>query len=125
MFRIAAPLLVLSACSGPVYQRLNPGGMPLQQAVSFGPLSTPTAPLSVSRASGLTASITAALPVQNISVNNGSGACVTEQSPSGFVPGPTNYTFTFTALANAVPNCTQTVTITVDGSAVTFYIIVP
>jgi len=43
----------------------------------------------------------------------------------GFVQGAMQYAFHFVALPGAPANCTQSVTITVDGDVIVFYLVVP
>ena len=118
--------VVLSVgCGGLTYQRLDPGGEVIQQNITYSPLTTATQPATVSRTSGLPAVITAALTTRTVSLTTSGQNCVSEQIPGGFVPGGTTYSFSFLANSGAPANCSETVTITVDGDAVAFYLVVP
>lgn len=115
----------LYGCSGLTNQHLDPGGQAILQNVTSAPSTSTSAPATVSRTAGLAAVISAAISTRSVSVNNGTGACVTEQFPSGFQSGTTQYQFTFVAIPNASVNCSQVIVFTIDGILVTFNVIVP
>jgi len=117
--------VVLCGCNG-TYQRLQPGGQVIRQNITYAPQTSASAPAQVSRSGGLQATITAALPTQSISIANQDGACVTTELPSGGLQTQgTSYLLTFVASAGAAAGCTQTVTVTVDGDTISFYLTVP
>ena len=128
MSRCVIGLLVFAAmcgCADLNAPHLEPGGQAIQQNLTYAPLTSASVPAQVSRSSGTAATISATNPTQSVSLNNGSGACVTEQIAGGFQPGATLYSFTFVSLPGAPANCTQTVIVTLDQIAATFYVLVP
>ena len=117
--------MLSAGCGDLTAPRLDPGGQVIQQNVTYSPITTTANPGSVSRTAGLPAVITASQTTRMVSVNSSGSNCVTEQLPGGFVPGATVYQFTFDAVSGAPPNCSESVTITIDGDAITYYLVVP
>ena len=115
----------LSGCGNIRDQRLSRGGQLILQNITYAPITMLASPLHVPRSSGVAATISAALPTRSVSLDNGNGQCVSGNDSAGLSPGSTQYTITFTAIPGSPANCTQTVTITVDGDPIVFYLLVP
>lgn len=115
----------LSGCGSARDQRLSPGGQVILQNITYAPITMLASPLHVSRSSGVAATISAALPTRSVSLDNGNGQCVSGNDSAGLSPGSTQYTIMFTAITGSPANCTQTVTITVEGDPIVFYLLVP
>jgi len=115
----------LADCGGGRDPRLSPGGQLILQNITYAPITMLASPLHVSRSSSMVATISAALPTRSVSLDNGNGQCVSGNDSAGLSPGSTQYTIMFTAITGSPANCTQTVTITVDGDPIVFYLLVP
>ena len=115
----------LTDCGGARDLRLGPGGQLILQNITYAPITVIASPLHVPRSSGVAATISAALPTRSVSLDSGNGQCVSGNDSAGLSPGSTQYTITFTAIPGSPANCTQTVTITVDGDPIVFYLLVP
>lgn len=122
---IAISGYLLVGCASIQGQRLNPGGQPFIQNITYAPISQQSNPLRIQRSTSIAASISAVLPARTVSSATSGGECVTESTPGGLSPGSNQYTLSFTAIDKAPANCTQTFAVTMDGNVVPFYLVVP